>query len=126
MEEKSLKEIGEHIRSVYCPDMEKNIMSVQDALDVLEGKWKVRIIMAIMKGNYRFKELLEWNPGLTDKILSQKLKRLMDDELVVKVNIDSYPPATEYRMTEHGISLYKVLAELMAWGEEHRRVVLGK
>lgn len=120
-----MKEIGEHIRTIECPDMEKNIMSVQDALDVLEGKWKVRIIMAIMKGNYRFKDLLDWNPGLTDKILSQKLKILIDDQIVEKVTMNSYPPATEYHMTEHGISLYKVLAELMYWGEEHRRIVLG-
>lgn len=122
--EENLREVEERIRTSVCPDMNRNIISVNDALDVLNGKWKVRIIMAIMKGNYRFKQLLDWNPGLTDKVLSHNLKILIDDKLVRRAELYSYPPATEYRMTEHGISLYKVLAELMQWGEQHRRIVL--
>ncbi len=124
--EENLREVEERIRTTYCPDMQRNIRSVEDTLDVLQGKWKVRILMAIMKGNYRFKELLEWNVGLTDKVLSHNLKILIEDKLIEKFETASFPPMTEYRMTEHGVSLYKVMAELMRWGEEHRRYVLNK
>lgn len=124
--EENLRQVEERIRTNNCPDLQRNILSVEDTLDVLSGKWKVRILMAILKGNYRFRDLLEWNHGLTDKVLSHNLKVLINDGLVEKHEISSFPPMTEYRMTEHGISLYKVMAELMRWGEEHRRYIINR
>lgn len=124
--EENLRQVEERIRTNNCPDLQRNILSVEDTLDVLSGKWKVRILMAILKGNYRFRDLLEWNHGLTDKVLSHNLKVLINDGLIEKHEISSFPPMTEYRMTEHGISLYKVLAELMRWGEEHRRYIINR
>ncbi len=124
--EENLRQVEERIRTNNCPDLQRNILSVEDTLDVLSGKWKVRILMAILKGNYRFRDLLEWNHGLTDKVLSHNLKVLINDGLIEKHEISSFPPMTEYRMTEHGISLYKVMAELMRWGEEHRRYIINR
>lgn len=124
--EENLQEIAERIRNNDCPDIRKNIVFVQDALDVLHGKWTVPIQWAIFKGNYRFKDIQRFAPGLSDKILSQKLKQMMEDKLVERIEYQTFPPSVEYHLTEHGVSLYKVLALLMEWGGEHRKLMLEK
>ena len=121
-----MQEIAERIRENDCPDLKKNILFVQDTLDVLHGKWTVPILWAIFKGNYRFKDIQRFATGLSDKILSQKLKQLMEDGIVQRVEYQTYPPSVEYRLTDHGVSLYKVLAALMEWGGEHRQLMLKK
>ncbi|MBQ8485918.1 MAG: helix-turn-helix transcriptional regulator [Bacteroidaceae bacterium] len=124
--EENLQEIAERIRNNDCPDIRKNIVFVQDALDVLHGKWTVPILWAMFKGNCRFKDIQRFAPGLSDKILSQKLKQMMEDKLVERVEYQTFPPTVEYHLTEHGVSLYKVLALLMEWGGEHRKLMLEK
>ena len=124
--EENLQEKAERIRNNDCPDIRKNIVFVQDALDVLHGKWTVPILWAIFKGNYRFKDIQRFAPGISDKILSQKLKQMMEDKLVERIEYQTFPPSVEYHLTEHGVSLYKVLALLMEWGGEHRKLMLEK
>ena len=124
MMEENLQEIAERIKDNDCPDVKRNIVFVEDTLDVLHGKWTVPIIWALFKGNYRFKDIQRFAPGLSDKILAQKLKKLQEDKLVERTEFQTYPPSSEYRLTEHGISLSKVLSMLMEWGGEHRRLML--
>ncbi len=105
----------------------RNLLLIEDALDVLCGKWKLRILMSIVKGCIRYKDILEKNPGLTDKILSQNLRVLLEDGLIERVEksvSNMSRPQVEYSVTLHGKSLRPVLSQLARWGNEHRRYIL--
>jgi len=102
------------------------IVPVRDALEVLNGKWKLPIIISLSFGNKRFKEISREINGITDKMLSKELKDLEEHKLVKRTVYDAFPPAVEYSITEHGRSLEKVVKELRNWGVEHRKNIIGK
>ncbi|WP_090606019.1 winged helix-turn-helix transcriptional regulator [Parapedobacter koreensis] len=102
------------------------ILPVKDALEVLGGKWKLQVIIALSFGAKRFREISREVGGITDKMLSKELKDLECNQLVKRTVHDAFPPIVEYDLTAHGQSLHKLIGELKAWGDLHRKVVLGK
>ena len=106
-----------------CPT---NMLSIRDALEALEGKWKLLILFSLSSGPKRFKQLSKEVNGITDKILSKELKSLEMNELVKREVFDTFPPAVEYSITPHGMSLEKVMDELHYWGLTHRKKIMGK
>ncbi|AOM79328.1 winged helix-turn-helix transcriptional regulator [Pedobacter steynii] len=99
--------------------------AVRDALDVLTGKWKLPILMAISIGAIRFRKIANEIPGITDKMLSKELKDLEINRLIERTVLPTFPPTVEYSLTRHGRTLDKVIAELSAWGAAHRKEVTG-
>ncbi|TYP97534.1 HxlR family transcriptional regulator [Tenacibaculum adriaticum] len=106
-----------------CP---KTMLSIKDALEVLEGKWKLLILFSLSGGPKRFKEISREVVGITDKTLSKELKHLETNQLVKREVFDTFPPKVQYSITEHGMSLEKVLDELHFWGLLHRKKIIGK
>jgi len=104
----------------------KRMLAVKDAVNVLEGRWKVLIIVALAFGKKRFKELSKDIPGITDKSLSKELKDLEMNKLISRTVYDTFPPTVEYSITPHGATLEKVVTELGHWGEFHRKEIIGK
>jgi DNA-binding HxlR family transcriptional regulator len=102
------------------------MIPVRDALDILSGKWKLQIILALSFGNRRFSELARNIPGITDKMLSKELRELEMNELVKRTVYDTVPVVIEYSMTPYGKTLQKVIDELHAWGIKHRKRIIGK
>src|SRR6218665_3492062 len=65
------------------PKTYKNFfLPVRDALDVLNGKWRLPIIISISAGNTRFNEIERNIPGMTSKILAKELKELLTHQLI--------------------------------------------
>ena len=106
-----------------CP---KTALSIKDALEALEGRWKLLILFALSSGPKRFKQISKEVDGITDKTLSKELKNLEGNKLVTRDVYDTFPPTVEYTITAHGKSLEKVLEELHFWGLSHRKQVIGK
>lgn len=106
-----------------CP---QNMLSIKDALDALEGRWKLLLLFSLSSGPKRFKELSKEVNGITDKMLSKELKSLETNKLVQRTVYDTFPPTVEYTITAHGKSLEKVLEELHFWGLSHRKKIIGK
>jgi DNA-binding HxlR family transcriptional regulator len=106
-----------------CP---KNILAIKDALEALEGKWKLLILFSLTSGTKRFKQLAREVQGITDKTLSKELKTLEANKLIKREIFDTFPPTVEYTITAHGKSLEKVIEELSQWGLSHRKKIIGK
>lgn len=106
-----------------CP---KTALSIKDALDALEGRWKLLILFALSSGSKRFTQLAKEVSGITDKTLSKELKSLEGNKLITRDVYDTFPPTVEYSITAHGKSLEKVLEELHYWGLAHRKKIIGK
>lgn len=99
----------------------KAIIPVRDALDILSGKWKLLVMIALSFGNKRFSQLAKQIPGITDKMLSKELRELEMNELVKRTVYDSVPVVVEYSMTAYGKTLEKLIDELHEWGMKHRK-----
>lgn len=97
------------------------VLPVRDALEVLNGKWKLPIIISLSFGNKRFKEMARELEGITDKTLSKALKELESHQLIKRTVYDSFPPMVEYSLEQHGKTLHKVIDELYEWGLMHRK-----
>src|SRR5262245_294319 len=104
----------------------KRVLAVKDALNVLNGRWKLPIMVSLLFGAKRFKQISKEINGITDKMLSKELKDLEINELVKRKVYDTFPPTVEYSITEHGKSLENVIAELRNWGLRHRKMIMGK
>lgn len=105
-----------------CP---KTMLSIKDALEALEGRWKLLILFALSDGPKRFGALSKAVPGISDKTLSKELKSLEANRLIDRAIRHAFPPMVEYSITDHGRSLEKVLDELHFWGLTHRKAVIG-
>lgn len=106
-----------------CP---KNALSIKDALEALEGRWKILILFAMYEGSKRFTEISKNVTGITDKTLSKELKSLETNKLIVRKVQATFPPRVEYYITDHGKSLNKVMDELHLWGLKHRKKIIGR
>ncbi len=104
----------------------EQMLPIQDALDVVGGKWKVVILTSVMQGNRRFKEIERSIPKINPKILSKELKDMEEHQLIKRVTHDDYPVSIEYIATEYARSLKKVMMELHAWGVNHRKKLFAK
>lgn len=102
------------------------LLPVRDALEVLSGRWKLPILIALSDRPKRFKEISRDMDGITDKMLSKELKDLEINKLVIRTVYDTFPPTVEYRRTEHSKSLGNVIMALKDWGDLHRKEIIGK
>ena len=94
--------------------------AVQDALYVLNGKWKLPIIVALSEGNKRFGELQRAVHGIAPKVLSNELKTLELNGFVERHVYDTIPVSVEYELLEYSNSLEEVIGALQKWGAQHR------
>jgi len=102
------------------------LLPVRDALEVLSGRWKLPILIALTDRPKRFKEISKDIDGITDKMLSKELKDLEINKLVIRTVYDTFPPTVEYRRTEHSMSLGSVIMALKDWGDLHRKEIIGR
>ncbi len=116
-----------HDGSVQLRTMEtctRAILPVRDALEVLNGKWKLPIIISLSFGTKRFRQISRDVHGITDRMLSKELKEMEENKLLTRKVIDSFPPSVEYTLTEHGGTLKQVIGELQKWGQMHRELIM--
>lgn len=100
--------------------------SVQDALYVLSGKWKLPILISLSFGKKRFREIAKETTGITDRMLSKELRELELNQLLTRAVYDTFPPTVEYQITEHGKTLQPVIDELANWGLAHKKKIIHK
>jgi DNA-binding HxlR family transcriptional regulator len=99
----------------------KALNAVEDALYVIGGKWKLKIIIALREnGSMRFNELQRIVVGISARVLSNELKELELNGFV-KRNVDTgMPVVVHYELTGYSDTLDEVLESLVKWGTKHR------
>lgn len=112
------------VQEIMCSTKDRR--AVSDALETLNGKWKIQILISIVSGNKRFKDIARDVQGISDRMLSKELKELEANKLVERKLYDAFPPVVEYMPTQHTYTLSKVIATLKEWGYLHRNAVIGK
>lgn len=89
---------------------------VEDALKLLEGRWKLLILFHLFGGKVlRFSDLERAIPAVSQKMLAQQLRRLEVDGIVRRIVHQQVPPKVEYRLTDWGQALCPALDALLKW-----------
>ncbi|WP_353101659.1 helix-turn-helix domain-containing protein [Myroides odoratus] len=82
-------------------------------------KWKPIIIYAIGIKTLRFGEIFARVEIISKKVLTQQLKELAEDEIVTRTEYNEIPLRVEYKLTEKGIELLKILNQLTLWNQKY-------
>ena len=114
-----------------CPEITQNteackagIAAVRDTLYVLNGKWKLPLILALSEGPQRFNEIQRALGEITPKVLAKELRELEMNEFVERKVYATTPVTVTYALTPYSRSLDKVLEELRNWGMQHRQRIM--
>jgi len=99
---------------------ESMLGSIGDALYVIGGKWKLRVIVALREGSKRFNEIQRAVDGISARVLSSELKELELNGFVKRVVHAQTPVVVEYQITDYAATLGDVLLSLANWGIMHR------
>jgi DNA-binding HxlR family transcriptional regulator len=85
---------------------------IETALRYIGKKWTFEIVRDLFFGRTHFNEFLESNPSLSGKVLSERLKELIENGIIEKKVLNSFPISVEYNLTKKGRALNKVIYEL--------------
>ncbi|GMU40102.1 MAG: HxlR family transcriptional regulator [Chloroflexota bacterium] len=102
---------GEHEElSPFCP-------LFQHAVELIGRRWTGGILRAMLAGAMRFSDIAATIPGLSDRLLSERLKELEAEGLIRREVYPDTPVRIEYHLTEKGRALLPAVEELAAWAE---------
>jgi DNA-binding HxlR family transcriptional regulator len=96
---------------------------VETTLLLIGDKWKVLILRDLMEGTKRFGELKKSIDTISQKVLTQQLRKMEEDGIVERKVYAEVPPKVEYTLTETGYSLKPILDSMVAWGEQYKQLV---
>lgn len=113
------------LQKKHCECLD-TIKPVRDTLDVINGKWKLPIIISIGVGNSRFTDIQESIPGITPKVLAKELKDLEQHKLISRKVIDDYPVKISYKLQSYADTLTPIIYALKDWGVKHRKKIIEK
>lgn len=101
------------------------ISALKNALNVVNGKWKLAIVATLIKQQRRFNDIERLLPGITPKMISKELKELELNNVVMKVGIYDEPTGKTiilYDLTESGRGLEKLMVQMATWGQLHKEL----
>lgn len=101
-------------------ECQSRLTAIGDALYVIGGKWKLRVIIALREGNSRFNEIQRTIEGISPKVLSAELKELELNGFVKRNVHTGFPVIVEYELTPYADTLGDILHSLSTWGATHR------
>lgn len=87
-------------------------------LSVVGNKWKPLILCHLITGPMRTTDIRRTVKGISQKVLTDQLRQLEADGIIVRKVFNEVPPHVEYSITEYGKTLTNVLAAMSKWGEE--------
>jgi DNA-binding HxlR family transcriptional regulator len=100
--------------------------AIGDALYAIGGKWKLRIIVALIHGKRRFNDLQRTIKGISSKVLASELKDMELNGFIKRNVFTETPVIIEYELTEYALTLQTVLDALNTWGTMHREKIRQK
>jgi DNA-binding HxlR family transcriptional regulator len=93
---------------------------VRATIDVIEGKWKPIVVNALKLGTLRFGELRRHVPEASRKVLTEQLRELEQDRIILRAASKQRWERVEYALTGYGRTLVPVLTVMAKWGKRHR------
>lgn len=92
-----------------------DVMRFQSAIRAITGKWKIEIVCSLIGGPLRFGELRNALTGVTQHMLTEQLRDLERNGMVIRTPYAEVPPRVEYALSKAGIDLMPTFATLRDW-----------
>ena len=108
--EAGLQPVDEEVFTAFCP-------AFHHAVEVIGRRWSGAIVRSMLAGNTRFGEILQTIPGLSDRLLSERLKELEAEGIVTRTVVPQTPVQIDYRLTDKGRDLARVIRAVSEWAE---------
>ena len=94
---------------------------VATTVQIIGNKWKLLIMRNLLMRPWRFNELRKSLDGVSQKVLTDSLRQLESDGIILRTVYPEVPPRVEYSLTELGRSLKPILDSMWSWGEGYKR-----
>ena len=94
---------------------------VATTVNLIGNKWKLLIIRNLLCGKARFKDLKDGIDGISQKVLTDNLRSMESDGLIIRTAYQEIPPRVEYELSELGNSLRPIIKSMETWGNEYRK-----
>ena len=88
----------------------------QELFEIVGRRWSVAIVIAATQGSERFGEFRDAVPGISEKLLAERLRELTARDILSRT-VESDPAVIRYRLTECGADLVEQLGPVIAWAE---------
>ncbi len=98
---------------------------VATTVQLIGNKWKLLILRNLLAGTQRFGELKRAIPGISPKVLTENLRAMAEDGIVLRTAYAEVPPRVEYSLTELGDSMRPVIKAMEAWGRDYQARLEG-
>jgi DNA-binding HxlR family transcriptional regulator len=107
--------VGGNELGAFCPHYHR-------AVELIGRRWTGAILRAMLSGITRFSDLSQTVPGLSDRMLSERLKELESEGIITRRVLPETPVRIEYELTEKGRALQGVIEALSGWADRWGRV----
>jgi DNA-binding HxlR family transcriptional regulator len=101
---------SDHQLSAFCPNYHR-------AIELIGRRWTGAILRAMLSGAARFSDIAAAVPGLSARLLSERLKELEAEGIVIRTVVPSTPVRVDYALTEKGQALHDVIVAVSNWAE---------
>jgi DNA-binding HxlR family transcriptional regulator len=93
--------------------------NIAQTLNIIGDKWTLLILRQLMMGHDTYTEIQQHLEGIPSNLLSDRLKSLVEDELITSELYQAHPPRYRYSLTESGMDLTDVFYSIILWGERN-------
>jgi len=113
---------GDACESCASPS-ESEILRFQMVLRAITGKWKIEIVCLLIQGPVRFGALRRCIPGITQHMLTEQLRELAADGIVIRHAYVELPLRVEYELSQAGVELVPIFAQMLQWGNKYQSLL---
>ncbi len=93
---------------------------VATTIELIGSKWKLLVIRNLFTGTHRFGELRKGIQGISQKVLTENLRSLEEDGLIIRTVYAEVPPRVEYSLSELGRTMKPIFELMESWGNSYR------
>ncbi len=98
---------------------------VATTVSLIGSKWKLLILRNLMKRPWRFNELQRSLEGVSQKVLTDSLRQMINDGLVERIDYKTNPPHVEYKLTELGKKMLPIISSMENFGKFYKSSIMA-
>lgn len=96
---------------------------VETTVGLISTKWKILILRELLTGTKRFGELRKGIDGISQKVLTQDLRSMEEDGIIIRHAYPEVPPRVEYSLSDLGNTLKPIISSMEQWGLGYQEIV---
>ena len=93
---------------------------VATTVQMIGSKWKLLILRNLLQRPWRFNEMRKSIPGISQKVLTDRLRSMEADGIIIRTVYPEVPPHVEYSLSELGATMRPIIKAMENWGNEYK------